>query len=229
MNGAQVAAFVLLGEELSQLPQMLQAAFRHDWVASYQVGFGPPLVRSSQGLNLQVKQAKSALDKLQAYFDHCILNEEARRSLAQKHRERLVRKMGPIEAEALDRSSVDIIDLVLRLHVPANAPPRAMGQMDRAGIDLRQIPDNISPEELSARFWLHLHDPRNSRLLHIEEVTAKAGDPERATALELRVPIQMGWFWAKWAEDYAKVSGYAVVDLGEPASHARVLKNGARV
>jgi hypothetical protein len=222
------SAFAILSERRRALPDMLERAFGHRWVASYQVGFGPPLVRSSDRIIDRVKESRSALEKLRAYFEVCILDEPERQRLAALHRKLLVRQHGPIEAEILDAASSAALDLTLRLHIPTVAPPAVAESMKEAGVDFAAIPAETPPEIMSARFLVRLHDPYNSRLLHRSDIEEQVGDAESAVALEMRVPVALRPLYAAWLAKLTEGSEYGFVDLVAPVSHARISRNGER-
>lgn len=197
------------------------------WVASYQVGFGPPLVRATAALAEDAGRARSALDKLDVYLRHALLDEPTCQGLARRHREALVRRRGPVEAEALDDASEHVWDLSLRLHTPATAPRAVAARMHTFGVTSLSLPPSTPPEALTGRFRVHLHDPRGGRLLDVPAVSASASTPGRAAAVELRVGLPLRWVWQRWLVDLeARDPSLRVVDLGEPTSHARVRRDG---
>ena len=224
----RAASLVFLAPRRAELFGLLARAFRHPWVASYQIGFGPPLIRSSDPLMRRLAQAKSALDKLEAYLDCCFLEDDERARLAALHRRLLVRRSGPLEAESLAEASADVFDLSLRLHAPLAAPPAARTSMDQAGVDPTWIEADLPPDTLTGRFYLHLFDPRGDRLLHHADVRQAAPDPETALALELRIAVPARPLYQAWAKVFAAETGYRVVDLGEPTSRAKVSRDGER-
>jgi hypothetical protein len=222
-HSGEALSFVLLAPRLAALPALLEAAFTHPWVASYQVGFGPPLVRSSERLAARLAGAVGALRKLEAYLEVCLLDAERLR-LAGLHRRLLVRSRGPVEAEELDAASAEVFDLSLRLHDPARARPDVRAAMGAAG----SIADELPPDLLTGRFQLRLLDPAGDRLLHVAAVAAEAAKRGDTAALELRVSVAAYPLWQAWAGDLVDRSGFAVIDLGEPAPLARVLRDGDR-
>lgn len=221
----QTSSYVFLADRLEQLPQLLRGAFEHPWIGTYQIGFGPPLVKSSERIVERLKSAKTALEKLDAYLEVCILDDEERKRLATLHRHLLVRRHGPLEAEAVQKASADVIDLMIRLHSPYRAPAAVRASMDEAGVDLGWVAEDAPPEALSGRFWVHLSDPANERVLYADAVREAAGD-DKHLALELRVPAAMRPFWSMWVSILEDETGYPVVDLGEPTAHARVRRDG---
>jgi hypothetical protein len=221
-------SFVLVADGLTQLAPTLRALFTHPWVASYQIGFGPPLVRSSDRIIERVRGAKSALEKLDAYLDVCVLNEPERRRLNALHRTLTVRRLGPVEAEALDESSAEALDLGLRLHNPGQTTPALHDQMRNAGVTFDMFVLNLPPDALSARVHLRLADPRGERLLHVEEVRNLADNPDVALALELRVPPKVQPLYAVWLDLFERHGRFKVAFLGDPTSHARVSSDGSQ-
>jgi hypothetical protein len=225
----QVSSFVIVGERREDLFPILRSAFSHDWIASYQIGFGPPLVKSSERIVARVKAAKTALEKLAAYVDVCLLDETERVRLTALHRRLVIRRSGPVEAESLDAASADALDLSLRIHIPYCAPPKVAGEMERAGVDFTMIPADTPPDVMDARFFVRLSDPTNRRLLHIADVGSLVRDRENGAAVELRVPVTLRPLWATWLTRYSADTGHRFVDLEEPASHARVLRDGEAI
>ncbi len=222
------SSFAILGERRRDLPHLLQEAFAHAWIASYQVGFGPPLVRSSDRIVERLRSSRTALEKLHAYFEVCILDDEERRRLTALHRKLVVKHHGPIEAEALDAASSDALDLMLRIHIPHHAPPKARASMEEAGVDFELVPADTPPEIMSGRFLVRLSDPFHSRLLHMEAVRTLVSDPDAAVALELRVPVALRPLYRVWLEQLERDTGHPFVDLEAPVAHARVSRNGER-
>ena len=222
--------WALVADGMLALPRILRAAFVHPWVASYQVGFGPPLVRATDRLTERVREARTAMEKLDAYLEHCILDAEECARLATLQRRLLVRRRGPVEAEELDAASADALDLSLRLHAPATAPRKAKETMAKAGIPLDLVPPNTAPDQLTGRFLVRLSDPRNGRLLHIPAVAdAAEGDLDHALALELRASVAYRELWSTFLEVLSLVAPFRPVPVGAPAAHARVLRNGERI
>ena len=207
---------------------MLASAFTHPWVASYQVGFGPPLIRSSDRLLHRLKGARSGLEKLDAYLEICLFDPRERARLATTHRRLMVRRHGPLEAETLAAASTDVLDLSFRLHPPLQSPQRVQEEMGRAGVRDDWVDGGLAPDAHSARFVVHLFDPRNTRLLHADEVARCAVPYDEPLAVELRAPMVLFRFWQVFCRDYEGRSGFRVVDLKEPGSHARVIRDGAR-
>lgn len=212
--------FALLATSLARLPELLRSAFLHPWIATYQIGFGPPLVGASDRLRVEAREARSALDKLEIYFRHCVVNEDERRRLATLHRRLVVRRLGPVEAETLDATYADVVDLRLRLRRMNEPPP---------GVDPDAWED-IAPEDPGldheGRVIFRLDDPRGERLLHHESVAAAATVVEADAALELRVEADAASPWSRWLTEWARASGHAFVDLGRPLPHARQVEDG---
>lgn len=219
------ASFVLVADSPRRMPLVLHAAFEHPWVASYQIGFGPPLVRATPQLIERVRAARSVLEKLDAYLELCLLDPELRSRLASQHQRLITRARGPVEAEELDLASTDALDLSLRLSVPSTAPPKAQPSLQAANVDLDAIPRDVAPDQLSARFFVRLSDPFGQRLLEVPDVAALAAGPE-ALAVELRADPTYAWYWEQWLEDLANHIDIAWTNLGEPVSRARQTKNG---
>ena len=220
--------FVVVAPRLRSLTSVLVNAFTHPWVASYQIGFGPPLIRSSDRLLSRLKEARSGLDKLTTYLEVCVFDPTERARLATIHRRLLVRRHGPLEAEVLAAASADVIDLSFRLHPPLQAPDSVREEMLRAGIQLNWIDPGLAPEDHSARFMIHLFDPSNDRLLHADVVAEAAKGHYEPLAVELRVPVVLSDLWSVFCADYEGRTGYRVIDLKEPGSRARVIRDGAR-
>lgn len=227
-GNSRFACFVFLGARLPVLHRVLARAFEHDWVASYQIGFGPPLVRSSDALVTRLGYAETAIDKLRAYLETCVYDDVERRRLASLHRAALTRRRGPLEAEEVRRASADVLDLSLRLHHPLRAPPGVAEDMRSSGVVEDEVPADLPPDAQAARFWVHLDDPRNTRLLFDEEVARAVEDPERALALELWVPVALRGLFRIWTQALARDAELIALDIGAPRSVARVSRDGHR-
>jgi len=227
IGASQAVVFALVADGMLSLPRILRAAFKHPWVASYQIGFGPPLVRATPELASAVREARSALDKLDIYLDRCILDETERTRLATLQRRLLVRRKGPVEAEDLTIASAQSLDLLVRLNVPATAPDAVRDSMVDAGIPIDYVPSNTAPEPLTGRFLVRLHDPRNARLFHLESVAAKSVGDE-GLALELWTPVDYRKIWSAWLTVLAYVAPFEMVEIGAPTAHARVSRDGER-
>ncbi len=214
-----VTSFVLLSPgPRPLLASLLRSAFSDPWVGSYQIGFGPPLIKSSAALTERLKGVLPALQKLEIYLDVCLAEEERRR-LAKLQRALLVRRHGPLEAEAVDEASADVFDLSLRLHTPLKAPEPVRASMIAAGVELDWVDEGLAPDSLSGRFYVHLEDPDGERLLSIPEVAKTSA----GLAVELRVPIVVRRLFLAWLERRKRETGASFVDLGAPVSHARVV------
>lgn len=211
-------AFVLLAPGSRRLPALLRSAFSHPWLASFQVGFGPPLVGASAELRDEVRSARGALEKLDVYFRRCILNEPERRRLAQLHRRLVVRRLGPVEAETLDETFADALDLRLCLRRNDNPPP----DVDHAA--WRDLAPTDAAADHEGRLLVRLDDPWGERLLHHEAVSAASGDG--AAAVELRVAAEVAPTWLAWLRDWERTSGHRWVELGRPLPHARQIEDG---
>jgi len=211
---------VLLAPGLEEVPDVLRSAFLHPWVASYQIGFGPPLVGSSEGLRDALRDAKGALDKLYVYFRHCVIDDAERFRLVALHRRLVVRRQGPVEAEALDASYADVIDLRMRLRRP-HEPPPGRREVTWPGV-LPAGPD----ADLEGRIVVRLDDPRGERLLHHELVSGLATDAERDAALEVQVDADAASAWSAWLDQWSEDSGYRGIGLRRPLPHARQTEDG---
>lgn len=219
-------SFAIVGGALPDLAARLARLFTHPWVASYQVGFGPPLVRSSAKLIERVKSARSALDKLATYLELCVVDEQERARLIDVFRRLAVRRDGPIEAERLDELSARVLELSLRLYHPAHARESVRKEMAERQIDPATLPDE-PPELLSGRILVRLSDPANQRMLAIDEVKRAAGEIAASLAIELRVPAPSRGLYAAWLAQWAAARpDVRIVELGDPHPHTRVLRDG---
>lgn len=194
----------------TSLIPMLREAFSDPWIGSYQVGFGPPLVGATTALRQAVKSAPDALAKLELYLHHCILNDETRRRLADRHRRLVVRRRGPQEAEALDEAAAEALDLRLRLRLPDQPP---------AGISAPwygALPWPADPMETEGRILLRLDDPFGSRWQPEDD----------GVCVELRVPATAHGVWSAWAEHWSARTGYVTRTQCEPRSRVRRIVDG---
>ena len=208
--------------------EVLSTAFTHPWVISYQVGFGPPLVRAHEGLIRALRETKSALEKLEAYLNHCYHDDEQRRRLALLHRRLLVRRHGPLEAEAVRSATRNVLDLTVQLYSPLSAPTAVRSAMRSIGA-LKGIGPDDPPENRTGRFWLHLSDPCNGRLMEVDVVRAHVRDPDHQAVLALTVPSTGADLFAAWLKVWASAAGWPVVRLEGPVSVARAYRDGVGI
>lgn len=176
------SVYALISHEPRAQGRVLRAAFAHPWVASYQIGFGPPLLRATPRLTELGKAADSALAKLDVYLDFLLAEERERRRMSDRLRIIALNRHQRLDAELIDRANNEALDLSLRLHAPAAAPPAVKRAMLEAGISSAPDPMDQAPEALTARICLRLADFDDSGL--IEWVGA---DPA-AWALEFWLP-----------------------------------------
>jgi hypothetical protein len=228
VGGQGEVAFALVTDDLRKLHPTLVRIFTDRWVASYQIGFGPPLIRANQRLIQRVKASKSALEKLEAYVDCCLLDADERVRLAGTFRRLVVRAQGAVEAEVLDEKSAEVLDLSVRIHRPLDAPEPVALEMEREGIARSAYPARVPPEALTGRFRIKLADPRNERLLHVAAVRAAAQALDRALAIELRVPVGARALFAGFLGRHERAGAFRVVEVGDPVSHAKIGKDGSR-
>ena len=205
--------------------EALSTAFTHPWVMSYQVGFGPPLVRAHDRLISAVRGANGALEKLEAYLQHCYLDDVQRRRLAGLHRRLLVRRHGPVEAEAVRTATQDVLDLTVQLYPPLSAPESVKGAMRSVGA-LKGIGPDDPPEHRTGRFWLHLSDPRNARLMEVDQVRGQVTAPDEQAVLALTVPSTGAALFDAWLRQWAPRQGWPVVMLEGRVSVARAYRDG---
>ncbi len=207
---------------------VLTTAFTHPWVTSYQVGFGPPLVRAHDRLIAAVARANSALQKLEAYLEHCYLDDGQRRRLAQLHRRLLVRRHGPLEAELIRAATPDVLDLTVQLHAPRSAPAAARDEM--RGLDTRPgVGPDDPPEHRTGRFWIHLADPCNLRLMEVDAVKRKLTDPDTQAVLALTVPATGADLFEGWLRVWTPAADCDFARLEGPVSVARAYRDGVGV
>ncbi|MEL7369779.1 MAG: hypothetical protein AAFN74_12755 [Myxococcota bacterium] len=207
---------------------VLSTAFTHPWVISYQVGFGPPLVRAHDRLIDALRSARSALDKLEIYLEHCYLDAHHRRRLAGLHRRLLVRRFGPLEAEAVRSASRDVLDLTVQLYPPSSAPDRVRSAMRAAEIErIGEVEE--APEHRTGRFWIHLNDPRNYRLMDVDAVRHHVDNPDDQAVLALTVPATGAALFDGWLQQWTKDMKLPVVRLEGPVSVARAYRDGVNI
>ena len=207
---------------------VLSTAFTHPWVSSYQIGFGPPLVRAHDRLIAAVARANSALQKLEAYLEHCYLDDGQRRRLAQLHRRLLVRRHGPLEAELIRAATPDVLDLTVQLYAPGAAPGVARADM-RAMDALPGIGPEDPPQNRTGRFWIHLADPCNLRLMEVDAVKRTLTDSDTQAVLALTVPPPGAALFERWLKVWTPTVDCAFARLEGPVSVARAYRDGVGV
>lgn len=205
---------------------VLRALFRHPWVDSYRIDFGPPLVRSSPELTERIRNSKDTLDKLFIYLDTCILNADECRRLAEIQRKQVVRRLGPVEAEALAEASRQAIDLRLSLVPFAVAAPDVKASMKRSGLNEANTQE-LTREQLGAYFLIRLDDPRNARAFDVSQVKSRLGTQvDDAVLLELRTTVNARSYWKAYLETLSLVTSFEPIEIGDPLSWAKVKRDG---
>lgn len=214
-----LVSFVLLGSGGARgLDPLLRAVMGSPAVAG-EVGFGPPLVRSSPQLIAALRTARGALDKLSAYLEHCVVDDAARVRLLASLKRQVVLQHGPVEAESVDAASERAIHLRVRLSESAA----------EAAEDEEATADLVSPpDDRTGRLRLLLHDATGARLLDIDDVAAAARGLVDPVAVELRVAAVSrdafrGWLRTLEADRPGRLRW---VEIGDPASHARSRRDG---
>lgn len=225
MNDKPTYVFGLLLQNSAAASSVLRSLFRHPWVDNYRVDFGPPLVRSSEALIEQLRNAKDAIDKLSIYFDTCILNPQECRRLAEVQRKQVVRRLGPVEAEALAKASRQAIDLRLSLTPFLSARPDIQESMRKSGLDETNTSD-VTREQLGAYFLIRLDDPRNARVFEMPEVRPEIASTEEAVFLELRTTVNARAYWKAFLETLSLVTSFQPIEIGDPRSWAKVTRDG---
>lgn len=194
--------FAFVGRAPEDLGRMLRATVTHSWVASYQVGFGPPLLRATPKLTERTKATNSALEKLDVYLEFLLGDERERKRLADRLRLIALNKSGRLEPELLDHANNQALDLSFRLHHPAASPPAVKREMLEAGVSSAPELTGDGPEALTARFCLRLSDPQNRGLL------AWVGSSPDLWALEIWVPTGPSALFGAHLADVATKGGF---------------------
>lgn len=176
----------LIGGAPAELGARLVAAMRHPWIATYAVGFGPPLIGANDALKERLKTAAGAFAKLEAYADTCLVPEKERVRMFWKHRLRI---RGEDRREA-SRRSTEALDLTMRLHRPDTAP--AILRAELAAVDPAAFAGS-----LEARLMVRLDDPLGAGL------GARLGIEEDELILELVIEDAAAPAWRAWAERLA--------------------------
>jgi hypothetical protein len=212
---------------LRALSPTLRRVFSHPWVASYMIGFGPPLIKSTPRIVERLKGAKSALDKLEIYIEECLINEEERKRYTTLHRKLMTKSRGPLEANELDEASAEVIDLSIRLHHPALAIPAVSQAMRARGVSLDVVPMHSPPDDLSARIMVRIADPRGTRFLDTKSVhTAIDEEVGDALAIELRCPPAVRGLYASFLSELG--GDVTFVHFSDPAPLTRVIRDGEK-
>ena len=214
---------LVVSEGIPNLGLTIGELFTDSWVESYQIGFGPPLIRSRPELRT-LRKPLSALSKLELYIKWCLLDEDHCRGLAERHRQRLVKhQRASVEAEALDSASAQVWDISCCLYRPSDAPEAVLADM-RAG-RLEGGAGELFAEARTGRIYIHLHDPSGQLLLdklRAEALLDKERVSKKVVAFELRVPVASRMLFTAWVERMnLKLRFGHIVYLGEPYSHAR--------
>ena len=226
MSSQPTYVFGLLLDHSRAGSSVLRSLFRHPWIADYHLNFGPPLVRSSPALIDRIQDSKDVLDKLSIYLDSCVLDPKECSRLAEIQRKQVVKRLGPVEAEALSDASRQAIDLQLSLTPFAAADPDVQASMMQSGLSYNNT-EGVTPEQLSAYFLIRLDDPRNLRFFDIPELKSRIGShTNEAVFLELRTNVNARRYWQAFLKVLSLVTSFEPVEIGEPRSWARVRRDG---
>jgi hypothetical protein len=226
MNSDQLYVFALIADNLENLPRIFRAAFTHPWVESYQIGFGPPLVRSTKALTERTKECASAIEKLSVYLEECIIDQDECKRLADLQRRLVVRRFGPVEAESLSEASRQALDLRIRLKSPLTASPEILASFESHKLALNEISES-NRAALGAHFLIRLDDPRNVRYFDLPELgLAEHLDKTKTCALELRVPVACRDYWATYLKVLSDIAPFTMAEIGDPRSWAKVSRDG---
>ena len=226
MNSEQVYVFALIVDNLESLPRVFRAAFTHPWVESYQIGFGPPLVRSTETLTQNVRACESAIEKLSVYLEHCIIDQAECRRLAELQRRLVVRRFGPVEAESLSEASRQALDLRIRLKSPLTATPEILASFESYKLPLDKIAESARAD-LGAHFLIRLDDPRNVRYFDLPELgLSEDRDYSQICVLELRTPVACRAYWAAYLQILSEIAPFTMAEVGDPRSWAKVSRDG---
>lgn len=170
------------------LARRITGAMRHPWVASYAVGFGPPLTRIHPRVDEAVRASKSAFEKLERYAQLALADLDLQLELARRQAALEVRLHG--SSTGASEGSYRALDLELRLHHPDTAPPAVAEAMRAAG--LAAIP--AESERRESRLLVRLDDPFGAVLAH------RLGRPTSGQVLEHRVWPEAAEAWRAFAE-----------------------------
>ena len=226
MNSEPVYVLGLVAQDMRALPRIFRAAFSHPWVDTYQIGFGPPLVGSSTVLSQRAKECTSAIEKLELYLEHCIIDAEECQRLAELQRRLVVRRFGPVEAESLREASRQALDLRIRLKSPRVASKEILSSMTSMQLDTEQIASS-SIEAFAAHFLIRLDDPRNTRLFDLPELNLDpAFQNEDTCVVELRTRPECRDYWAAFLKVLAEVAPFEMARIGDPRAWAKVSRDG---
>ena len=229
MNSEQVYVFALIAEGLESLPRIFRAAFTHPWVESYQIGFGPPLVRSTKVLTERAKECSSAIEKLSVYLEECIIDQDECKRLAELQRRLVVRRFGPIEAESLSVASKQALDLRIRLKSPLTVAPEILDSLKSNKLDIKGIIES-KRTDLEAYFLIRLDDPRNVRCFELPELGLAQNENKAQTCVvELRTPVACRDYWSTYLKVLSEIAPFRMAEIGDPRSWAKVSRDGRRL
>ncbi len=175
--------------DLGAYQRLVHAISEAPYVAETEFTYGAPLYKATAGITCALKDARTALDKFDVYFEHGILDEETRVQLAAAFRQRYLRANPRSEGSDVFAASADVLQFRFELRQPAiieggsealwvtESLPHDKDVMDalKQGdtVDRRHLRGNVK------LFLDHVHNRRRRELPEVQEVMtgARARDP----------------------------------------------------
>ncbi|MCP4503330.1 MAG: hypothetical protein GY822_25625 [Deltaproteobacteria bacterium] len=190
---------VLIGvvlPELMSVQKLITQLASLDAVNETEFTFGAPLYKGNDAIRENLPKTTSALEKFNCYFEHGILDEEARVGFAQAFRKKYIQKLPGSEGSDVFLASAEVLQFRYRLDLPTSAealqalaPVVEKHPHDPAVIADLKEGRGLAKDQLSG--WLkifldHVYNPRRRKLPEVEEVLFGSRRKD-AVVLELAV------------------------------------------
>lgn len=168
---------------------LVRAIAEATFIAELEFTYGAPLFKGTPAIVEGLKQATSALEKFDVYFQHGILDEAARVKLAQGFRYRYLNRHPYSEGSDVFAASADVLQFRFRLMDPRQLDdgPRALAAArsephDTEVLNALEKDAPVDNAHLRGRIKLfldHVYNPRRRKLPEVQEVLtgSRAADP----------------------------------------------------
>ena len=175
--------------DLRSYQQLVHVLHREPAVEAVEFTYRAPLFKGNAAIREALVPGSAAIDKFDVYFEHGILDEEARVNIAQRFRRDWIRRRPGSEAQDVFAASGELLQFVFRLRPPHRCadPQAAMDAIARHPHDADQLAAlragrAIDPVHLSAEIRIfidHVFNPRRRKAPTVQAVMtgARTHDP----------------------------------------------------
>ena len=208
-HGVELAAIIgLVCKDLDQYRSIIHALASDERVQSVEFSAGAPLFKGSPQIVAALKDAEGLRGKIDAYFDHALVDDVTRVAFARRFADAWIARHRRSERQDLFRASGDVFVFAFELMQPVSqvaCDAIAGGRHDATLLSRLRAGDGVNKEHLRVTLRLFLDHPLNPRR-HLDDDVARAG-----RALDVPRPYVIE------ATTSLALPGYAKLVLGERA------------